>query len=198
MGSVEVFDEWGAIAQHADEANVIAELKERVNMRHRQRLYREDLEKQQRDVNEFISKYGGIKEEKEALEKQLSLMRKMEDEDLVEMQRRRDEVRAVMEENVRRKNRMQQHTNALKRQADLDELNGLKKVQEEERTSNEVELQRRMKVIDELRLSYAAQEAAKRYENEREKEMDKVYNEQYRQKLLEDDAYRQKVIGSES
>ena len=195
---VEVFDEWGAMAQHVDEANMISELKERVLMRQRQKMYRKNLEEQQKEADLFMQKYERLDEEKEALERHLSLLRKEEDKDLMEVQKKRDEIKSLMDENIKQKDRMIEQIQTTKYQENLDELNTLKRLEEQRRMNDEMKRKDRQKTTNDLRQSYAIQEARKKYENERNKELDKFYNEQYRQKIIEDDAHRQKVYKNNS
>lgn len=196
---IEVFDEWAAVAQHLDEVNKVADCRERQLIKQRQEKYRQELEKQTRELcnRNYAAKNALSAEDRELLRQQQSILKGSANEEVAEEQRKKELAAKIMDENVMWKQRAVEAMREVKRREDLEALEVSKKLQEEERAQIEALKRERVKIANALNESYTIQEEMKKREQERAKEMDRKYSEMHREKLSRDEEYRQRVSAAQ-
>lgn len=192
---VEVFDEWAAVALHFDEVNKMVDVKERELLRAKQNVYRQELERQKREVQNRLSarKQAERDEEKLSLERQIGSIRELQSGEASNESQKKAVAMRLAEENTRLRNMVVEQNKEVERRENLEMVESMKQVQKQEQIQHELERQNRMRIANALKASYDVQENLKRQEQEKLKELDKEYCERYKEKLSKDEQHRQRV-----
>jgi hypothetical protein len=199
---IEVFDEWAAVAKHVDEVNRMVDIREA--MRARQNMYRQELENQTREMQNRLKANKNANTEAERLllqqhliqylREQIGSVKESENGELQKEKQKKAIAMNIMNENARLKNRAMEEMKEIEKQEALAVIQSMKQTQEEEKIRAENERRNRLRIADTLKLSYDTQETIKKQERSKLKELDKIYCEQEKTKLMQDEQQRRQVI----
>eukprot|EP01022_Parablepharisma_sp_SALTPOND_P008210 TRINITY_DN135387_c1_g1_i1.p4 TRINITY_DN135387_c1_g1~~TRINITY_DN135387_c1_g1_i1.p4 ORF type:complete len:186 (-),score=57.72 TRINITY_DN135387_c1_g1_i1:1216-1773(-) len=169
-------------------------------MKERQALYRQELENQRKEIQTRInmSKNMDSQKDKESLQKQLNFMKETADGDYLKEKQKKALAINIMDENVKLKRKVLEEAKEKEQRETLAVMERLKRIEEEEKAKIEAEKQNRIKLANALKESYNVQEDIRRQQREKLKELDKVYSEKHKERLMEEEKYRQRVIFSKA
>ena len=190
-----VFDEWAAVAQHMDEVNKETENRERLLMRERQVMYRQELEDQRKEIATRVKMGNNMttEGEKASMQKQLDFAKAVAEKDVLKAHEKKTRAVNIMGENIKAKRKVIDEAKAQEERENSVVVENLRKIEQEERVKVELEKQKKITLASALQVSYTVQEDLRKQQKDREKESDKVYHELHKEKLVHDDLERQKV-----
>eukprot|EP00826_Nyctotherus_ovalis_P014128 TRINITY_DN13900_c0_g1_i3.p1 TRINITY_DN13900_c0_g1~~TRINITY_DN13900_c0_g1_i3.p1 ORF type:complete len:185 (-),score=52.50 TRINITY_DN13900_c0_g1_i3:359-913(-) len=173
----------------------MVDVKERELLRAKQNLYRQELEKQKREMQNRLSarKRAELDEERLSLEQQIGSFEAASNGEASQESQKKAVAMKLVEENTRLRNMVVEQNKEVERRENLGMVESMKQVQKQEQIQNELDKQNRMKVANALKASYDIQGNLKKQEQEKLKELDKEYCERYKEKLSKDEQHRQRV-----
>lgn len=173
----------------------MVDIKEREAMKLRRDMYRHELEKQAQEMNNRIkaSKHAALEEERNLLARQLGSVRESQDTEIQSKSQKKAIAMRMMNENMKLRSMALEQTKETERRENMEMMQRIKEAQEEEKIKREIERQNRMRIADALKMAYIMQEKIKKQEDEKLKELDRMYSEKHKEKLLQDEKYRQRV-----
>ena len=180
---------------HVDEVNQLAARKEKEVFKQRQEWYRRQLEDQMRE-NSMMAKQNmmTIKEEdRRNLDGEISNLRKIGAGDEIREKKNRMMAINIMDGNLKEKQRLLSNARSVEQQRNKEYLDYINRANEDEKLRKEQERLIKQRMADELRRSYEEQEANKRKRQEQLRELDKIYSNQYNEKVMNDEKDHQKV-----
>ena len=169
------------------------DIREKELLREKQKLYREELERQKREAYDRIirSKNAASDEERRLLESEIGSIQQSKDKDLMKERQKKEVAMNIMDENIRLKQEAVRNLKDIERREAAVELEKIKRIQAEEQLKNDAEKNNKLRIANALRVSYDVQENMKKQEFDKLKELDKEYCEKHKQKLIDDEKYRQ-------
>jgi len=184
------------MAKHFDEVNKMVDIREREVMRAKQNAYRQELEGQTKERQDRLkaNKNAKTEDERLLLQQQIGLFKESESGEVQKERQKKAVAMSIMNENLVLKNKAVQEMKEVERQEALAMMQSIKQTQEEEKIRAEDERKNRLRIADALKLSYNTQEAIKKREKDNLRELDKMYYEQEKSKLIQDEQQRQQVI----
>ncbi len=183
------------MACHLDEVNRDAEARERQLLRERQIRYRQELEDQRAEIATrlMMSKNAVSEKEKESARKEADFANLAAERDVRKEVEKRVQAVNITDENMRNKQKVIEKSKAEEQREDAEMCENMKRVEEEERTRERTEKVNRGRIAQALKESYHVQEDLLRQKADRLRALDRVYVEQYAEKLNRDDKDRQRV-----
>ena len=174
----------------------MADIKEREAARARQEYYRQELEKQTAEARNRIneSRRAEVVQEENMQKMKMGSIKTLENNEEEKEKKKRIIAINIMDENMRSKIQAVKAIKETERIETQEMMENIKRSQEQEKIKEEREKLNKARIANALKMSYDVQENIKRQEAEKEKELDKMYCERHREKLMQDDQYRQKVI----
>eukprot|EP00831_Metopus_contortus_P011633 TRINITY_DN14634_c0_g1_i2.p1 TRINITY_DN14634_c0_g1~~TRINITY_DN14634_c0_g1_i2.p1 ORF type:complete len:593 (-),score=113.44 TRINITY_DN14634_c0_g1_i2:147-1925(-) len=191
-----VFDEWAAVLQHQDEANREAANTEKLMLRERQQVYRMELESQLISAKER-ARLGIEKDRKldrKSMLEQQDLTEANEKRGLLQEQEKKTKAQALMEENLRLKQRSMAMSKLQEEDENHSYIESLKRAQIEEQKRTEQEILNKQRMTKALQESYDLYENLKRQERQKEKDVSRLYDISHRERLLREEHERQRFF----
>jgi len=176
---------------HLDEVGRSAEMREREMQKERKEQYKKDLDEQRRVMAGF--RRDKAEEDLMMLENKNNYMKELEAKEAQKHQQDRMIAINIMDENLRARNKAIQEVKEAQKKQDQELLSNMKRGFDNEQMRLENERQRKQRLINDLANSYIEQEAMKKERDRQLKELDKIYADQYKEKLLNDEKEHKKV-----
>lgn len=174
----------------------MVDIKERELARIRQDMYRQELDKQANEAYNRANaqKYQSSEHEQKMMQMQVGSLKQIERNEIEREMKKRSMAVNMMDENMRLKQKTIEDNKEAERRENMVIMDRIKKTQEEERMKIEYQKLNKVKIANALKMSYDVQEGMKKQENDKRKELDKMYSDEYQQKLIQDDKNRQQFF----
>ena len=191
-----MFDEWAAMARHLDEVNKEVDIREKQLTKERQNIYKQELEKQRKEIQEraAASKNVVSEFEKKAVQDQVDRLREIAAKESMKGKLKKKIEMSIMNENINIKRKNVEENKQVELYENSVMMNELKRLETEEKVKTRTEKVNKDEMANALKEAYVVQQSMKQQEKEKLKQLDKVYCEKYKEKLIEDDKDRQRVI----
>ena len=183
------------MAQHLDEANRVADFKIKQLKKEQQSLYRRALEEQRNQINSrtLANKSESLKKDREMVQG-LNFFVSSEDRNPLRSKQKRILETKMMEDNMMFKKQALQEAKQVEDKEKNAMAEAIKRIKEEDIKKAEIERQNKVRIVNALKESYNIQEEFKNKEKNDNKQLDRVYSERHREKLIQADMERQQVI----
>lgn len=176
---------------HMDEVERLAEMKEREVQKQKKEQYKRELDDQRRVMEGF--RRDGAEEDQVIFNSQATYLKQLEAKEAQKHQQDRTLAINIMDENLRARNRAVQEVREAQKKQDQALLDNMRRNNEDEKMRLELERQRRQKMTNDLVNSYNEQETLKKERDRRLRELDMIYADQYKEKLLNEEKEHQRV-----
>lgn len=177
---------------HMDEVERVAGIREKELERERKELYRKGLDEQLEMRSRRFGR-GGTEEDRKIFEEQMNRAKQQEANELLKQQQNKMLAINIMDENLRARRRAEEELREAQAKQDEALLANMRRNHEAEQQRLELERRSKQKRVNDLIDSYNQQEALKKEQERKLRELDRVYSDQYKERLLNEEKDHQRV-----